>query len=247
MIALGLALSLLVGVSLGLLGGGGSILTLPILLYVMGLEPHAAIAMSLFVVGVTSAAGAVQHARRGNMNWKTGWWFSVGGMSGAFLGGKLGAHINPTVLLSLFAGMMLVTAMLMLRGKKTENGGGERAPRLGLVLLEGFLVGGFTGMIGAGGGFLVVPALVLLGGLPMKEAIGTSLLVIALKSFAGFMGYLSQIDINWMLTVGVTLAAVCGSFLGAWAVRFTSPEKLRQAFAWFVLAMGVLVLAKEWF
>lgn len=246
MIALGLVLSLLVGVSLGLLGGGGSILTLPILLYVMNVEAHAAIAMSLFVVGLTSAAGAIQHARRGNVHWRTGWWFSVGGMSGAFLGGKLGVHMSPTILLSLFAALMLVTAGLMLRGKKEIDPSAQAGRTLHRVLLEGFLVGGFTGMIGAGGGFLVVPALVLLGGLTMKEAVGTSLMVITLKSFAGLAGYLSQIQIDWLLAFGVSAAAICGSFVGARAVHLVAPDKLRRGFAWFVLAMGLLVLLKEW-
>ncbi|CAM2007910.1 sulfite exporter TauE/SafE family protein [Acanthopleuribacter pedis] len=247
MIVVGLVLSLLVGVSLGLLGGGGSILTLPILLYVLGVEVHAAIAMSLFVVGVTAVVGAVQHARRGNVHWRTGWWFSVGGMGGAFLGGKLGAQLSPTLLLSLFAALMLVTAGLMLRGKKTLVTPGA-APRRQLVrvLLEGFVVGGFTGMIGAGGGFLVVPALVLLGGLPMREAVGTSLMVIALKSFAGLAGYLSHIAIDWALALGVSAAAVAGSFIGARAVHRVAPDQLRRVFAWFVLAMGVFVLVKEW-
>ncbi|CAM2067531.1 putative membrane transporter protein [Sulfidibacter corallicola] len=242
---LGLALSVLVGITLGLLGGGGSILTLPILLYAMHFEPHTAIAMSLFVVGTTSGIGAVQHARAGNVRWQTGLWFSAGGMAGAFSGGKIGVLIPGPILLLLFGGLMFVTAFAMLRGRRTPQPRNEGARHVGFILVEGFLVGGFTGMVGAGGGFLVVPALVLLGGIPMKEAVGTSLLVISLKSFAGLGGYLGQVDVNWQATLAVTAAAVMGSFAGTRLMRVISPDRLRTGFAWFVMAMAIYMLGRE--
>ena len=245
MIALGVALALLVGVSLGLLGGGGSILTVPILLYVIGMEPHEAIAASLFVVGTTSLMGTWGHARADNVAWREGLLFSVGGMSGAFAGGKLGSMIPGVVLLLLFAVMMLVTAVAMLRGRRgEENVKGTPRP-FPLLFAEGLVVGGFTGMVGAGGGFLVVPALVLLTRLPVKRAIGTSLLVIALKSYAGLLGYLGDVAFPWRIALMVTAAAVCGSIVGARLAHFVSAARLRSAFAVFVLIMGLLILARE--
>jgi len=244
-IALGVALALLVGVSLGLLGGGGSILTVPILLYVIGLEPHEAIVVSLFVVGTTSLMGMWSHARVGNVAWREGLLFSVGGMVGAFAGGRLGAMIPGAVLLLLFAGMMLVTAIAMLRGRRTTEVVEGRVRPFPLLFAEGLVVGGFTGMVGAGGGFLVVPALVLLTKLPIERAIGTSLLVIALKSYAGLLGYLGEIVFPWEIALAVTFAAIVGSFIGARFARSVPPARLRTGFAVFVLAMGIFILARE--
>lgn len=253
MIALTVALAVLIGVTLGLLGGGGSILAVPLLVYVAGLGAKESIATSLLVVGITSLAALVGHARAGRVRWRTGLIFGATAMVGAYLGGLLGTHIPGTFLLIGFALMMLATAAAMIRGRRTptaENQG-EPAPAtthdlpLVKVLAEGLVVGLVTGMVGAGGGFLVVPALVLLGGLPMPVAVGTSLLVIAMKSFAGLAGYLSTVQIDWPLAAAITLAAVIGSVVGARLVRFIHAETLRRAFGWFVLAMGVFVLAQE--
>ncbi|MGO2003797.1 sulfite exporter TauE/SafE family protein, partial [Arthrobacter rhombi] len=231
-----LVLSVLIGLSLGLLGGGGSILTVPILTYVAGMNPKEAIAASLFVVGATSAVSAVSHARNGRVKWRTGLVFGAAGMAGAFGGGLLGGHIPGTVLMIAFALMMVATSLAMIRGRK--NGGAQGYDGdlpLGKVILEGLVVGLVTGLVGAGGGFLVVPALALMGGLSMPVAVGTSLVVIALKSFAGLGGYLTTVSLDWALVSGVTAAAILGSLVGARLAGKIPENALRKGFGVFVL------------
>jgi uncharacterized membrane protein YfcA len=246
MIALTIGLAVFVGVALGLLGGGGSILTVPLLAYVAGMDAKQAIATSLLVVGVTSAIGAISHARAGRVQWRTGLIFGVSGMAGAYGGGLLAQFIPGTVLLIGFAVMMIATAVAMLRGRKHVEvaGSGHRLP-VPKIIAEGLVVGLVTGLVGAGGGFLVVPALALLGGLPMPIAVGTSLVVIAMKSFAGLGGYLSSVQIDWAVALGVTAAAVVGALLGARLTARVDPDALRKAFGWFVLAMSSVILAQE--
>lgn len=246
------ALSILIGISLGLLGGGGSILTVPILVYALGVEEKSAIAGSLMIVGITSAAAAIQHARAGNVQWRTGLIFSGAGMAGAFAGGRLAAYIPGPALIGLFAVVMLATGAAMWRKKPVEAAAGEKAleakPKhlpIGKILGEGLVVGVVTGLVGAGGGFLVVPALALLGGLPMHQAVGTSLVVIALKSFAGFAGYAGHVEVDYQLISIMSVAAVIGSFGGARIGRTVSQEKLRKGFAVFVLLMAVYLLYKQ--
>jgi uncharacterized membrane protein YfcA len=246
MIALTIALAVLVGVSLGLLGGGGSILTVPLLAYVAGLDAKQAIATSLLVVGVTSAVGAISHARAGRVQWRTGLVFGVAGMAGAYAGGVLARFIPGAVLLIGFAVIMIATAVAMLRGRK--NAQAVEAPGelpVFKIVLEGLVVGLVTGLVGAGGGFLVVPALALLGGLPMPIAVGTSLVVIAMKSFAGLAGYLTSVQIDWRLAGAVTAAALIGALFGARLTARVNPDALRKAFGWFVLAMSSVILAQE--
>lgn len=241
-----LLLSVLVGVSLGLLGGGGSILTVPILAYVAGMDAKEAIAASLFVVGVTSAVSVVAHARNGRVRWRTGLIFGAAGMAGAFAGGLLGGYIPGTVLMIAFALMMLATAAAMIRGRRGQPAAPTvRELPVGKVIVEGLVVGLVTGIVGAGGGFLVVPALVLLSGLPMSVAVGTSLLVIAMKSFAGLAGYLTTVQLDWPLVLSVTAVAVAGSFVGARLAGIIPEQTLRKGFGVFVLAMAVLVLVQE--
>jgi uncharacterized protein len=246
MVWLAIALAVLVGVSLGLLGGGGSILAVPLLVYVADLPTKEAIATSLLVVGVTSLVGVIPHALASRVRWRTGLLFGAAGMAGAYGGGRLAAVVPETVLLVAFALMMLVTAGAMIRGRR------DVAPRpdhheipVLHVLAEGAAVGLATGLIGAGGGFLVVPALVLLGGLPMPIAVGTSLVVIAMKSFAGLAGYLATVEIDWGLAAGVSAAAVAGSFAGARLSGRVPEELLRKAFGWFVVVMGAFVLVQQ--
>ncbi|MFD0333095.1 sulfite exporter TauE/SafE family protein [Streptomyces erythrogriseus] len=219
---------------------------MPLLVYVAGMDAKEAIATSLFVVGVTSAVGMVSHARGGRVRWRTGVLFGAAGMAGAYTGGLVGGHIPDVVLLIAFAVMMIVTAAAMLRGRRNVDP--DRAPErlpVGRVLLDGAAVGLATGLVGAGGGFLVVPALALLGGLPMPVAVGTSLLVIAMKSAAGFAGYLSSVQIDWTLTLAVTGFAVVGSFVGARLAGRVPAHVLSRLFAWFVLAMGTFVLLQQ--
>jgi uncharacterized membrane protein YfcA len=246
MIAVVLLLSVLIGVSLGLLGGGGSILTVPILTYVGGMSAKAAIASSLFVVAVTSATGLLSHARAGRVRWRTGLIFGAAGMVGAYAGGHLAALIPGRLLMIMFALMMAATAIAMLRKPRVVKPRKGDLP-VGKVIIEGVIVGVITGVVGAGGGFLVVPALALLGGLPMRLAIGTSLVVISLKSFAGFAGHLGHVAIDWPLTLGVTVAAVIGAQLGGNLVGRIPPDALRRGFGLFIIAMSALVLFKELF
>lgn len=248
MTALVVAASLLIGVSLGILGGGGSILTVPILVYLAGQDTKEAIATSLFVVGVTSLAALIPHARAHRVRWRTGLLFGAFSMVGAYGGGRLAEYIPGTVLLIAFALMMLATAFAMLRKprndrKKTRSAHGDLP--LKHVAVEGLVVGAVTGLVGSGGGFLVVPALAILGGLPMGIAVGTSLLVIAMKSFGGLAGHLSGVEIDWRLALIVTAAAVVGSLIGGRLAGRIPQDALRKAFGWFVVVMGVFVLAQQ--
>lgn len=240
-----LALSLLVGVSLGVLGGGGSILTVPILVYAAGMDPKEAIAASLFVVGVTSAAGVVSHTRGGRVRWRTGLLFGAAGLAGAFAGGTLGGHLPGELLLVGFAMMMVATSVAMIRGRKVDPDRRHTELPVLRVLTDGALVGLVTGLVGAGGGFLVVPALALLGGLPMPVAVGTSLLVIAMKSLGGLAGYLGSVQLDWGLVIAVTVAAVLGSVVGGRLAGRIPEAALRKGFGWFVLVMGGFVLVQH--
>ena len=245
MLALATGLSVFIGIALGLLGGGGSILTVPLLVYVAGLDAKSAIASSLFVVGVTSLFGLISHARARRVRWRTGLIFGAAGMVGAFAGGKVGTLLPGALLLVGFAIMMAVTAVAMIRGRKKLSSAHHGDLPVVRVLIDGVVVGFITGIVGAGGGFLVVPALALLGGLPMPIAVGTSLLVIAMKSFAGFAGYATSVSIDWQVTLLVTGGAIVGAFIGSAAAGRVHPDRLRKAFGWFVLVMAVFILGQE--
>ncbi|MDV3126167.1 sulfite exporter TauE/SafE family protein [Mycobacterium sp. 21AC1] len=246
MIALTIGLAVFVGIALGLLGGGGSILTVPLLAYVAGMDAKQAIATSLLVVGVTSAIGAISHARAGRVQWRTGLVFGGAGMVGAYGGGLLAQFIPGTVLLIGFAIMMIATAVAMLRGRKNVDttDGGLHLP-VPKIIAEGLVVGLVTGLVGAGGGFLVVPALALLGGLPMPIAVGTALSVISMNSFAGLAGHLSSASIDWAAAGAITAAAAVGALIGVRLTARIDPAALRKVFGWFVLAMSSVILAKE--
>jgi uncharacterized membrane protein YfcA len=246
MIALTIALAVLVGALLGLLGGGGSILTVPLLAYVAGLDAKQAIAMSLLVVGVTSAVSAIMHARAGRVQWRTGLLFGMAGMACAYASGLLARFVPDTVLMVGFAVIMIAAAIAMLRGRKnTAAAGGDYRVPVGKIVLLGSAVGMLSGLVGAGGGFLLVPALALLGGLPMPAAVGTSLVVIAMQSFAGLAGHLASVPIDWRLAAIVTTAAVVGSLVGGRLTAMVDPNALRKAFGWFVLLMASVILAEE--
>ena len=238
-------LATLIGVSLGLLGGGGSILAVPLLAYVAQVPAKEAIATSLIVVGGTAAISLIQHARRGDVAWRTGAVFAAAAMLGAFGGGRAAHLFSGSTLLLLFAAMMIVTAAAMFRGRREQTASAERTAPFALIMVEGVVVGAATGLVGAGGGFLVVPALVLLGGMPIHQAVGTSLLVISLKSFAGFWGYAGHVTIDLELTATVTVAAMVGSLVGAYYAQKVPAQRLRQGFAVFVLLMAALVIWQE--
>lgn len=248
MVAIGLALGALIGVALGLMGGGGSILTVPIFVYVLGFGAKQAIALSLAVVGVVSAFGVVGHWRAGGVNVRVALVFGVVAMAGTYGGARLAVFLSGTTQLLLFAGVMLAAAYFMFRrpgaGEATAPGpdAGSGELRVVLIVVEGLAVGVLTGLVGVGGGFLIVPALVLLAGLPMKEAVGTSLLVIVLKSAAGFYGYLGQVEVPWAFLGAFTAVAVAGIILGTYLVRYVSQAGLRKAFAVFLVVMGGFIL-----
>ena len=244
-IAVTVALAVLVGLSLGLLGGGGSILTLPVLVYVAGMGTKEAITTSLVVVGVTSALAAFAHGRARRVQWRTGIVFGLAGMVGAFAGGRIGQLIPDVILLVAFAALMIVTAVGMLRGRRGPVGEGAHRASIGRVAVQGVLVGLVTGILGAGGGFLIVPALTLLMGLPMPVAVGTSLLVIAMNTAAGFAAHVTSVSLDWRLTAMVTVAAVAGSLVGGRLASRVHPDALRRAFGWFVLAVAAFILVQE--
>ena len=251
MLLLGYALAALIGLSLGLMGGGGSILTVPIFVYVLGYDPKLAIVMSLPVVGVTSFVGAAGHWRAGNVNLRTAALVGVVAMAGAYLGARLAVFLSGTLQLSLLAIVMLVAAISMFRSARrspaapTGSGGESPAMALGLLLPVALCVGVMTGVVGIGGGFLVVPALVLLARLPMKQAVGTSLLVIAMNSASGFVGYAGQAQVPWRFLAGFTAVAVGGILVGTYLVRYVSQRALKQAFALFLVLLGTFILVKN--
>ncbi len=242
-------LALLVGLSLGLLGGGGSILTVPVLVYVVGLAPKDGIAASLFIVGMTSAGALLGHARARRVRWRTGAFFGVGSMVGAFVGGRLSHHVPAAVLLGVFTLLMLVTAVAMMRPRSEVEPAAPpvalRGRALARIVVVGAGIGILTGAVGAGGGFVVVPALALLCGLPMRAAVGTSLLVVAVSSFAGFAGAAPHATIAWGVVGVMTTSAVIGSFAGAALINRVSPASLRKGFAWFILAMTAFMAWKQ--
>ncbi len=243
MLLVALALSLLIGVTVGLLGGGGSILTLPVLVYLLHMEPKAAIATSLLVVGTTSLVGALSHARAGNVHARAGAVFGGAAMGGAFVGGRLASLVPGALLLLAFAVVMLVTALAMMRPRLEPTGTPTLV--LGRVVVIGASVGLVAGLVGAGGGFLVVPALALFGGLAMRQAVGTSLMVIALQSFAGLLGHLRHTHVDLRLTALLTVVAVVGSLGGARFAGRVPAAALRSGFAWLVLAMALFMLGKQ--
>jgi len=244
MIALGLVLSFLMGGVLGLLGGGGSILTVPILVYVFGMDAKPALATSLIVVAVSSAIGAVQHARRGNVWLRAAVTFGAVAMVGAYAGARLAAFVPSHVLLLLFAGLLGVTATVMLRSAAPGGRAPDR-PTPSRLVLEGLGVGMLTGLLGAGGGFLIVPVLMTLGGLPMHAAIGTSLAVIALNAGTALLGYLAHVSLDVRIAILVTTAAAAGSLLGGRLAARLPATTLRRAFAGLVLAIGIAIAGIE--
>jgi len=246
MIAVTIVLGVFVGISLGLLGGGGSILTVPLLAYVGGMDAKPAIATSLLVVGVTSAIGAITHARAGRVRWRIAVLFGAAAMAGAYAGGRLARFIPGTVLLVAFAVIMIAAGVAVLRGRKntTATDGDQALPLVKIALLGG-AVGLISGLVGAGGGFLLVPALALLAGLPMPAAVGTSLVVISMQSFAGFAGHLANDHFDWRPAGLVIAAAVLGVLIGGRLVAFVDATTLRKLFGWFVLLMASVILAEE--
>jgi uncharacterized protein len=242
----GYALAALIGVTLGMLGGGGSILTVPVFVYVMGIAAKDAIAMSLPVVGTTSLVGALGHWQEGNVDWPAVGVFAPLAMLGALAGARVAAFLSGTFQLLLLGIVMLAAGFLMLHPRAAEAGG-PRLPLTGrrrhaVLAAAGLGVGILTGLVGVGGGFLIVPALVVFVGVPMRRAIGTSLLVISLSTTAALVGYRAHASIAWQVVGVFTLLAVAGALAGTRAVRWVSATALRRAFGVLVLAVAALVL-----
>lgn len=257
---LGFAGALLIGVVLGLIGGGGSILTVPIFVYILGIDPVLATGYSLFVVGSAALVGAIRNAQKGMVDFKTGIIFAIPAFIAVYLTRKFLVPAIPNELFSVggflltksiaimifFALIMLLAAYFMIKGRKDEgNETAEIEYNYPLIIIEGLVVGLLTGVVGAGGGFLIIPALVLLAKLPMKKAVATSLMIIAIKSLIGFIGDAQNIEINWTFLLSFTGVSVIGIFLGLYLNKFIDGKKLKKGFGWFVLSMGVYIVLKE--
>jgi uncharacterized protein len=255
--------SLLIGISLGLIGGGGSILTVPVLVYLFGLQPLVATSYSLFVVGSTSLIGAINNFKKGLVNVKAALLFGSASIITVFLTRKFFVPVIPKnivtikgidvteslLVMILFAFLMLLSSISMIRNKKIETEQTECKDcfRFTKLLGYGIAIGIVTGLLGAGGGFLLIPALVFLLKLPMKKAIGTSLMIIALNSLIGFTGDLGHFSIDWFFLLKITAIAVIGILIGGTVGKKLQGDKLKKGFGWFVLAMGIYILMKEIF
>ena len=232
---------------MGLVGAGGSILTVPIFVYVLGFPVKEAIAMSLAVVGATSLVGALRHARMKNVQLRIVFIFGPVAMLGTYGGARLAVFLSGGAQLALFAVVMLAAGIFMLRDQRGDepnaaSAGWHSKLAVTLLVVEALAVGVLTGLVGVGGGFLIVPVLVLLAGLPIKQAVGTSLPIIALKSFAGFGGYLGQVDVAWDVIGAFTAIAIVGIWIGTHLVQLVSPPALKRGFGVLILVMGVVIL-----
>lgn len=258
--------ALVIGITLGLTGGGGSILTVPVLVYLFKLDPVMGTAYSLFIVGLTSLIGSFSFAKKGLVSFKTAIIFGIPSIFAVYLTRKFIVPALPDVLftagtfeytkeifmMSLFAVLMIVTSFSMIRKKKkssneTTTEEKEQKFNVPLILVEGLIVGTLTGLVGAGGGFLIIPALVILSKLDMKKAIGTSLVIIAAKSLIGFLGDVSNYTIDWNFLVIFSLLSIAGIFVGSFLANKIDSQKLKVGFGWFVLVMGIFIFIKEFF
>jgi len=238
-----------IGLSLGLLGSGGSILTVPVLVYLLGQDEKVAIAGSLFVVGTIALVGSTPFLRAGLIQWRSVLVFGLPGMIGTYLGAVIAAFVPGAMQLALFALVMLAASYLMLRPLDLEHA--DSTPRATWkIAVDGLVVGIVTGLVGVGGGFLIVPALVLLGGLTMHQAVATSLIVIALKSYSGFYKYLDvleqqSLELDWKTLLIVTGLGIAGSFAGSSLARRLPQDKLKRWFGYFLIVMGIYILVRS--
>lgn len=243
MVTLGYFAAILVGLSLGLLGGGGSILTVPILVYLVGLEPKRAIPISLIIVGLGALTGAFRHYRSGNVQIRPALYFLPSAMAGAWLGAKAAANLSSLIQMAIFGAMTVLAAAAMVRPAPEREAPAEIRP-LSLAF-SAFGVGLLTGVIGVGGGFMIVPALVFFAGMNIRYAIGTSLVVIALNSLAGFLGYLGVVDIPWGFTLLFAFFVAVGILVGVKVSERMAVASLKRAFASMLFVVGGFVLAKN--
>ncbi len=252
--------ALIIGVTLGLIGGGGSILTVPVLVYLLAVNPVTATAYSLFVVGTTSLVGALKNIPKKLVDFRTAIVFSIPAFIAVYCTRKFIVPSIPEQIFSIgdftftkdvgimlfFAVIMLLAAASMIRSKSKEPEEGSKVVyNYTLIVLEGIVIGVITGLVGAGGGFLIIPALVLMAKLPMKKAIATSLLIIAIKSLIGFVGDIETMEIDWGFLIIFTSISIGGIWLGIFLSNFIDGKKLKKAFGWFVLVMAVYIIWKE--
>ena len=264
MILLGYIAAMLIGVSLGLIGAGGSILAVPVLVFMFGVPPVLATSYSLFVVGISTLFGSISYMKSKCVNYRNVIVFGIPSLIGVYCTRKLLLPQIPDTLcridnmvitkdigmMILFSILMIAASFSMIKKSKMDANDDREPPsknyRYGLIIIEGLIVGGVTGLVGAGGGFLIIPALVILAGEPMKKAVGTSLLIIAAKSLIGFSGDVSNhMNINWDFLFLFSSFAIAGILVGAYLSKFISGEKLRPAFGWFVLIMGLCIITQQ--
>ncbi|WP_034258860.1 sulfite exporter TauE/SafE family protein [Altibacter lentus] len=254
--------ALFIGVVLGLIGGGGSILTVPIFVYLLYINPVTATAYSLFVVGLSALVGAFQNMKKGLVDFKTAIVFSIPAFIAVYITRKFIVPAIPQTLFTagdhvitknvgimvFFAIIMLLAAISMIRSNGKEGVETTKVQfNYPLIVIEGLGVGLLTGVVGAGGGFLIIPALVLLAKLPMKKAVATSLLIIAIKSLIGFIGDIENLDIDWTFLLSFSALSIGGIFVGIWLNNFIDGKKLKKGFGWFVLLMALYIILKESF
>lgn len=259
---LGYVGALIIGLVLGLIGGGGSILTVPILVYLLAINPVLATAYSLFVVGVSALIGAIRNMAKGLVDFKTAIVFAIPAFIAVYSARKFIVpaipeelfHFGDFVLtkdiaiMVFFAIIMFLAAISMIRNKRKDSGEECKVVyNYPLIVIEGLVVGLVTGIVGAGGGFLIIPALVLLAKLPMKKAVATSLFIIGIKSLIGFIGDVENLNIAWSFLLSFTAFSVIGIFIGIWLNKFIDGKKLKSSFGWFVLVMAIYILYKEIF
>lgn len=260
---MGYLASILIGVALGLIGGGGSILTVPVLVYLFAIEPVVATSYSLFIVGLTSGVGSVGYFKKGLVNIKTAIVFGIPSIIAVFATRALivpaipnevftieGFVVTKSILMMLLFAILMIAASysMIKKDKKSVSEITEKQKfNYPLILIEGTIVGILTGLVGAGGGFLIIPALVILSKLPMKEAVGTSLVIIAAKSLIGFFGESSETVIDWQFLFTISAFAIIGIFIGTALSKKMDGAKLKPAFGWFVLVMGIYIITKETF
>ena len=254
---LGYVGALFIGLVLGLTGGGGSILTVPILVYLMSINPVTATAYSLFIVGTTSTFGAIQNYRKNLVDIKNGFIFAIPSFIAVYLTRKYIVSEIPKVIiespilitkdtfLMLFFAVIMVFGALSVLKKKSQNTNSEEKRNLILIGIQTFTIGIIIGLVGAGGGFLIIPSLILFAKLPMRKAVGTSLFIIAMNSLVGFIGDVQNLEIDWLFLLTFSAISVVGIFIGMYLTKYTNESQLKKIFAYFVLVMAAIILLKE--
>jgi len=256
---LGVIGALVIGVVLGITGGGGSILTVPILVYLLGVMPITATAYSLFIVGITALFGTFRNMMKRMIDFRVAFVFSIPAFIAVYLTRKLIIQSIPTIIFTVqdfvltkdlaimifFAFIMFFSAISMIRIRKNIAVKQVREFNYFIIIIEGFVVGILTGLVGAGGGFLIIPALVLFANLPMKRAVATSLMIISIKSLIGFIGDIGNIEIDWEFLLMFSILSIVGIIIGIYLSNFIDGKKIKKAFGWFVLVMAIYIMIKE--